>query len=550
MGIEALLTALPISGIESQWLASLTGFIPGGPDEFLEPPIYFLEPPAGKSVPYLDPVAALEILFRVEGMSDKDAFTRAVDEYTRLRPELDLLERPILYLDDEVENLRECVPVPRFISFLRSRNLASPNLIDFIEQSCDVTCQTRIFRLHDNWLNPIRLSELPSAPPPKAMIEFFVSLQSDIGRQIAPDDKWQPMPQALFDWRESIKPVAAYLEQVLGKKVYHFQDLDDELDDDCCHRFLALHCWCSLLPESNFVKFLLEVTGFTNVDALKAALIDPASYTHPFTYNDAFIGIETMSCRFKYIPPGQMRRVGIAFRTEAAQLRAKEIALEQIGAEVIFLAPMSLATKRWVKEATRYGHTAGVWSNFDEPIAFLSEVDEIHVVSDENRPNRGFDLNVGAELAVLMWRAHQFGVPMFSDEPAGWVLMNPETCLEECGVPERVAEIDKCRRAYTERLETLVVSADYGSSGLWAGGNVPYDLIDLPFPLIKRIAAWQRNYDDTLIPLLPDTADDDWWKKHDMEGENIARDIQEVLGDKIDVQIGKNTGLVSVKTLK
>lgn len=428
--------------------------------------------------------------------------------------------------------------------------MVSQNLIDFIEQSCDVTCQSRIFTIPGNGLNPIKLSDLPPAPPPKAMIEFFVGLPSDIGRQIAPDDKWQPMPQALFDWRESMKPVAAYLEQVIGEKVYHFQDLDDELDDDCCHRFLALHCWCSLLPESNFVKFLLEATGCADVNALNAALIDPASYTHPFTYNDAFVGIETMSCRFRYLMPGHKRRIGIAFRTKNAQLRAKEIALEQIGAEVIFLAPLSLATKHWVKEATRYGHPVGVWSNFDEPIAFLAEVDEIHVVSDENRPKQGSDLNVGPELEVLMWRAHQFGVPMFSDEPAAQVLMNPETCLEKRGVPERVAEIDKRRCAYTERLESLVVSADYGSSGLWAGGNVPYDLIDLPFPLIKRIAAWQHNYDDTLIPLLPDTADDDWWEKHDMECENIAKDIQEFLGDKIDVQIVKNGRLVSVKTLK
>ena len=57
MGIEALMTALPISGIDSQWLVSLSGFVAKGPDDFVEPYITFLEPPAGQSVPFIDPVA-------------------------------------------------------------------------------------------------------------------------------------------------------------------------------------------------------------------------------------------------------------------------------------------------------------------------------------------------------------------------------------------------------------------------------------------------------------------------------------------------------------
>jgi len=367
------------------------------------------------------------------------------------------------------------------------------------------------------------------------MIEFFVGLQSDIGEAIAPNDPWEPMPPALYVWREAMRPVAERLEKVLGEKVYHFHDLDDEHDDDCCHRFLALHCWCSLLPESNFVRYLLEATGFTDVEAFKEALIDPVSYTQPFTYNYAFVGIETVTLHFRYLPSGQKRRVGIAFRTEAAKLRAMEIALEQIDADILFLMPQSLITDEWIKEATIYGHPIGVWHDFNTPVAFLAEVDEIHVVSDENRPGRGFDLKVGPELEVLMWYAYMYGVKMFADEPAAWILHNPETCLEGSGVPERIAAIDDRRRTFTEQLGKLLVQTEYGSSGLWAGGNVPYDSIDLPFPLIKRIAAWQRNYDDALIPLLPGTADEIWWAKHHEEERNIVKAIQEALGDRMEV---------------
>lgn len=540
MGIKEIMSALPISGIEAQSLCRITGFVTKSAGEILEPSVEFFEPPAGQSVPYIDPVEALSLLFRADGKLPDEVRALAISEYALLRPELPLLKRPRLYRYCEVMDVAECIPVPLFIAFLRKRVLISEDFITFLEQVCDVICRVRTFRLSDDWDEPILLSQLPDLPPTKVMIEFFIGLQSDIAWEIEPQGVTEGhlLPQQLLDWREAVRPIAANLEQVLGEKVYHFQDLDDELDDDCCHRFFALHCWCSLLPESSFVKYLLEVTGFTDVEALKAVLIDPASYTSPFIFNDAFVGIEAVNCRLIYLPPNQKRRVGIAFRTEAAKLRAKEIALMQIGAKVLFLAPRHLITEYWMKEATIFGCALGVWHDFDKPIAFLSEVDEIHVVSDENRTGRGFDLKVGPALEVLMWQAYQSGIKMYSDSPSASILGNPELCLKKCGVPERVTAIDEKRHIFTQQLQTLIVSPDYGSSGLWddQGRNIPCDLIDLPFALIKRLVAWQRDYDDTLIPLLPETADDDWWKCHETEHKDIIKAIQEALGDKIDVR--------------
>jgi hypothetical protein len=36
-----------------------------------------------------------------------------------------------------------------------------------------------------------------------------------------------------------------------------------------------------------------------------------------------------------------------------------------------------------------------------------------------------------------------------------------------------------------------------------------YDQLDLPFALVRRIAAWQREFNTTLN--LPDNGDDLWW---------------------------------------
>lgn len=300
MGIEALLIALPLSGIQSDWLARLSGFMPKGHDDADDSAIYFLEPPTCKKVPYIDPVEAMTVLFRVDGISVEDASVRAVAEFTALRAELPVLERPRLYRDSEVMNVPECISVPRFILWVKNRALASGSLIEFIERTCDVICNSKVYNVYDNeqW----RLDEMPDTLPPKAMFEFFTGLQSDIACEIAPNGplSGEYLPPAMLSWRDSMRPVAEHLEQVLGKKVYHFEDFDDDMDDDSCHRFLALHCWCYLLPESNYIQFLLEVTGLPDVEALKSALINPRSYSHPFIFNEAFGGIESKCYRFQY----------------------------------------------------------------------------------------------------------------------------------------------------------------------------------------------------------------------------------------------------------
>jgi hypothetical protein len=64
---------------------------------------------------------------------------------------------------------------------------------------------------------------------------------------------------------------------------------------------------------------------------------------------------------------------------------------------------------------------------------------------------------------------------------------------------------------------------------------LPYDLLDLPFPLIRRIAAWQRDFDDTVTP--PDNGDDAWWDRHHKEEQEIARALQAAVGSAITVSV-------------
>jgi hypothetical protein len=202
----------------------------------------------------------------------------------------------------QARDIPESISVPRFVALLKSRLLVSQSLIDFIEHACDVTCATKVFHGRDYDKDVRRLDELPDMPLPKEMIEFFVGTRSDIAWAIAPTGPVDgQLPPALLAWRESMMPVAKQLEQILGEEVFYFQDLDDELDDDWCHRFFVLHCWCSLLPESDFVQYLLEVTGLSDAESLKSALLAPESFKlHPFKFECEFVGTEATPCRFRY----------------------------------------------------------------------------------------------------------------------------------------------------------------------------------------------------------------------------------------------------------
>lgn len=304
MGIEALIKALPVTGIESQDLAHLI-FQPDCEGKR----IIFLEPPAGQRVPFVDPIEAMTVLFRVESMTAEAAYTRAVEEFALLRKELLLLEHPRLYHGDEVVNVPEYIPVPRLIAFLKDRALTSEQLLNFIAGAADETCATKVFHGRDYEKDTWRLDELPENPSPKQMIEFFTGTASNIAWAIAPEGPVDgQLPSTLLAWRESMMLVANELEHVLGEQVFHFQDLADDRDDDWCRRFFVLHCWCSLLPESTFVQYLIEVAGLPDVEALKAALLAPQSFMlHPFKFECEFVGAEATPCRFRYEKVGGLR---------------------------------------------------------------------------------------------------------------------------------------------------------------------------------------------------------------------------------------------------
>lgn len=570
--IAALMRVLPVSALEPEWVASLGGFIDVPKDRWWEGRIGLLEPPAGQCVPYIEPVEVLEKLLRHRGVAPEDAKARALDAVARMKEDVaeDLWAN---FFDDLEPESPECLPVPDFVAWLRDERrrlnwlasdlkldgqgfkelageemLVPSDILDFFEQAAEVTVRTPMFRGPDNWDEPWSLENLPALPPPKAMIEFVPGPPWDDFEW----GDWKTGDNPFLRWREAMRPVALELEKALGEPVYHFADLDCDTDDDDVHRFLVLHWCCTHKPESAFVRYLLKVSGAKDVEELKAALIAPASYTQPFKMNGSFVGLEASGCggHIDYLPPEAHKTVGVVFCTDAAREVAFTLLMQQIGAHAFIVAPKELATSEWVKQATHYCRDWTVRyvydGKLDDPIDILASVDALHVIANEPTPRTGFDLKLSEPVEDLLWLAFSLDVEARYYHVERTQLMNPDTCLQKRGVPERVVARQAQRAAFTRHLKEIRLDNDYGSSGLWdeEGKMLGYDLLDLPFPLVRRIAAWQRDYDDTVTP--PDEGSDAWWDHHAVEEIEIAKSLQASLGSEVAVKLYRRGGWSTV----
>lgn len=559
--IQALMRALPVSGLEPQCLGYLGGLIDVPKDQSWREVIDLLEPPAGQRVPYIQPAKAIEKLLRRQGASPDDAQARSLETVARMRGDV-ADDHWVNFYDDLQPETPECLPVSDFVAWIRkecdrstqlsatvpncehepngraSEHLLVPlEILDFFEKAAEVGTSTPTFRGPDNWHKPWSLESLPALPPPKAMIEFVP------GAPWADRDNWDDWnapSNPFIIWREAIRPVAQELENALGEPVYYFADLDDELDDDDVHRFLVLHWCCTWRPESAYVSYLVKVSGARNVEALKAALIDPINYSQPFKMNNAFVGLETMNCRIDYLPQDRERTATVLFFTPQARDVAQALLPQKIGARVFIVAPKELITYEWITHATRYCRD---WTvryvndrKVDDPIEILSVTDELCVIADGITPKFGFDLKLSESAEDLLWLALTNKVEAKLYFIEGSQLSNPETSLAKRGVPERVAARQTKRAQYMRQLKEIRLDNDFCSSGLWSaeGNMLGYDLLDLPFHLVRRIASWQRDYDDTIDP--PYIGDDAWWDRHKQEALAIARVLQQTLGPAVEVK--------------
>ena len=253
------------------------------------------------------------------------------------------------------------------------------------------------------------------------------------------------------------------------------------------------------------------------------------------------------------MPPGSCKTVGFVFLTEQAREVVHYLLAEQTGAHAFIVAPKELANDDWIKHATRYcrGWTARYVyeGKQDEPLDTLVSVDQLCVIANDPTPKFSLDLKLSDPVEDLLWMALDYGVDVRYFDLERVQLTHPVTCLKKRGVPERVAAKKAKRAAFNRQLQEIRLDNDFGSSGLWdeRGRMLGYDLLDLPFPLVQRIAAWQRDYDDTINP--PSMGDEAWWTHHRQEAIDLGKALQTALGENTLVKLYRNQSWMSIDQL-
>ncbi len=532
VNINALINALPISQLEPNSVARIVINTDSSASEV----IVLIEPPAGQRVPYIDPIKAMKVLLQHQRVSPEDVEMCLVEAMLKMKQSI-AEDHWVIFLDDLEPDAPECVPMPDFIAWLRKEDFIFTDIVDYLEKVTTVSIQnTQFIGYNEKWT----LETLPVLPPPKAIIEFLPGPTWDYGDP----DYWEDNVLHPFaQWREYIRPITQQLEKVLGESVYNFKDIGDDLDDDYVHRFLVLHWCCSYKPESAYVRYLIKISGAKDVDELKAALIDPENYTKiPFEMSCWFGDcLETFLVLFNYQPTSLPKTVAMVFMTEQAKEGAASLIAREIDKHVVLVAPKLLISDEWIQQATHYCHSwTMIYVNdfkLKNPLEILASVDELYVVANEKSDNKSMGLKLSEAAEDLLWLGIKLGIQVHYYGINYYSLYNPEDCFKNSEAPKRIAEQLAQSATFTQQLREIRLYNDYGSSGLWddTGRNLAYDQLDLPFELLRRIAAWQRDFDVNMTP--PNEGSDDWRAQHNAEGVKIGIELQATLGTAVKVKL-------------
>ena len=249
--------------------------------------------------------------------------------------------------------------------------------------------------------------------------------------------------------------------------------------------------------------------------------------------------METGNSHIDYPHEKNHNTLGVVFMTAAARDAAAAVLRQHTGGRLVAVCPNSVADIDWLCEVAPHGRSLGkfdadsIW--LDNPISILAELDALHVIADAPTPS--LELAITEPVEDLLWLALELGIEAHYHHLDGTPLPDVETCLKRRGVPARAMERRRLRQAHASTTTVLRLDNDYGHSGVSGehGGRLDYDDLDVPFWLVRRIAAWQRDFDDTCTP--PDKSNAAWQARHAEQELEIALAMQAALGSRTDVQI-------------
>ncbi|MDR3522704.1 MAG: hypothetical protein P4L66_01225 [Acetobacteraceae bacterium] len=278
--VLAINRVLPAIGVQTDNMADIIGQTPGNM-------LALLVPPAGWMHPAVEPKALFRFALIEAGSGATEAEAHAAEWATDILARLPLQQRPFLLGWGMGLFGAPCVPLPDALAALKAHGGRLDALAQAILQFAEEAAAAPLFVYGEFGKAGRSLRELGTGPLATGMTEFMPGIYCCL-LDLSNDDP--EMPARLDKWREEIMPIIAELEAKAGTQLYHFAIPGAVPDDDLAHRFLALDCICTLFPQANFVRYIVEIAGATSAQHLRHALQHPSSYALEFRLYDAFLG--------------------------------------------------------------------------------------------------------------------------------------------------------------------------------------------------------------------------------------------------------------------
>ncbi len=551
--LEAMVRCLPVSDLEAATLGVVSGWHVADANAPTRPAIRWMEPPAGVHVPYVDPVQATAVLLQHQGQASGLAHASALAHFAALRPQLVVVDR-VRYLDDFEPDSPEHIPGDRWLDHLRAQACVPQHVLDFLSQTLRACTEIAAFDHPDAPGQRLSLQALPERPPANSLIQFQPGypwgaedgVRAGIARG-CPLSGWMA-------WRNLALTHALAIEARWGASPLYLADPDDALDDDLIHRFLVLHWCCTCKPESAYVQFLLEASGASSVDVLKAALLAPENYSQPYAVRGVFDKMEPSTSHFRYVDLTQkVPFVTVVFEHTSCLPALKNLLLQQVGADVLLIDVNKLLLSD-VLEDSKLGVRDVMlqmsWRDpLDEVLEVLARTDVLHVFEGPGSTREHTD--VSAAIMQLMGLADVLKVKTCFHLNEGGTLWNSMDLpgLKDAGCQAR--GLLEAQSPHLNELDEIHVWCDFSATGLWnkRGAMLAYDTKVLSWGLIRRLSAWQRDYDFTFSP--PEHMGTDvWWSQHTAQGLVLAKEVQRAVGPQVRVMVDAEDGPVWVGDLK
>jgi hypothetical protein len=297
--VLALNRVLPAISIQTESLAQVAGW---QPDNILD----LLVPPAGWLEPAVDATALLTFALVEAGHARTVAKATAADLARELLARLPPERRPVM-LEYIATETRVCAAVGDVIRPLFAFGAREAAVAEDLALLADAAACGPAFEGGELGQNARSLRELGPEPLQSGLAEFWPCIGWDLAWVLSEDGR-TPAEGRMQAWMEGMRPEIEVLEATVGTRLFHFAEPGDERDHDRGHRFLALDYVCHMIPDSDFVDYLVEVSGAPSVEALRAALRTPAAYSPDFRLYDFFMGgPEALMQRFHMRAPDVRR---------------------------------------------------------------------------------------------------------------------------------------------------------------------------------------------------------------------------------------------------